>query len=196
MFKKFIFLLALTFIILFGSGLSIAVANDSSKNAGKINIPPTTTCADQQLQLNGYGIRKKFFVKLYVASLYVQDKLTDADLFLELAQASCMRLHITSSKITSEKMIKATQEGFQNATQGNTAPIETEIETFLAYFEQPIKKGDVFEFAFVPHNATHVIKNGVKLGVIENKEFASALYGIWLGEMPAQPNLKSQLLGN
>jgi len=141
------------------------------------------------------GASIKFFIKLYVASLYVQEKLSDANLFLEMAQASCMRLNITSSKITSEKMIKATREGFENSTQGNTAPIEKEITTFLTWLEQPIKKGDEFEFAFVPHNVTHVSKNGKLLGTLESKEFSQALFGIWLGDMPAQKDLKNKLLG-
>jgi len=186
MFKKSILIL-----ILFSLGC-IATANDS----GKTVISPTVMCADQELQLNGFGFRKKLFLKLYVASLYVQEKINDADLFLEMAQASCMRLQITSSKITAEKMIKATREGFEKATQGNTAPIESEIETFLSYLEQPISKGDVFDFGFTPHNAVHVVKNNKALGVIENKEFAVALFGIWLGVAPAQVDLKEKLLGN
>ena len=187
MLKKVIFLLAL-FVV---SSLSILYATDSAK----VVISPTTTCANQELQLNGFGDRKKFFIKLYVASLYVQEKLTDGGLFLEMTQASCMRLNITSSKITSEKMIKATREGFDNSTQGNTAPIEKEITAFLSWLEQPIKKGDEFEFSFTPHNVTHVAKNGIALGTIESKEFSAALFGIWLGDMPAQKDLKDKLLG-
>lgn len=184
-------MLALLSLILFASGFSVVSADDS----GKIHVPATTTCADQQLQLNGFGTRNKFFIKLYVASLYVQDRLNDASLFLEMVQASCMRLQITSSKITSEKMIKATQEGFEKATKGNTAPIDAEIKTFLSYLEQPIKKGDLFEFAFTPHNVIQVTKNGSQLGVIENKAFATALFGIWLGDVPVQERLKDELLG-
>ena len=129
------------------------------------------------------------------SSLYVQEKQSDAVEFLKMSQASCMRLNITSSKITAEKMVNATREGFNKATKGNTAPIESEIETFLAWLSQPIKKGDEFEFAFVPHNAVHVSKNGAELGVIENKEFSTALFAIWLGETPADKKLKSGLLG-
>ncbi len=188
MLRKIFFLLILVII----SSFSAAYSADSDK----VVIAETTTCADQTLQLNGFGTRKKLFIKLYVAALYVQEKVTDANQFLEMEKASCMRLHITSSKITSEKMIKATREGFEKSTKGNTAPIEGEIETFLAWLKQPIKKGDVLEFAFVPHNATHVLKNGSVLGVIESKEFSSALFGIWIGEMPAQKDLKNKLLGN
>ena len=186
--KHIIFFLSVVLVV-----FSISVS--TAEVANKIVIPQSITCADQSLQLNGFGMRKKLFIKLYAASLYVQEKLSDGSAFLEMTQAACMHLQITSSKITSEKMIKATREGFNNATKGNTAPIEKEIETFLSWLKQPIKKGDVFEFAFIPHNATHVYKNGAELGVIENKEFSSALFGIWLGDMPAQQDLKDKLLG-
>ena len=176
--------------------LAISFSGISAADSDKVVILKTTTCAGQSLQLNGFGARKKLFIKLYVASLYTQENVNDAGKFLEMTQASCMRLQITSSKITSEKMIKATQEGFEKSTKGNTAPIESEINMFLSWLKQPIKKGDVFEFAFVPHNSTHVIKNGSELGVIESKDFSSALFSIWLGEMPAQQDLKNKLLGN
>ena len=187
MLKKIVFLLALF--------AASSFSNSFADGSGKVIITPTATCADQALQLNGFGTRKKLFIKLYVASLYLQKKSNDGSLLLEMAQASCMRLHITSSKITSEKMIKATREGFGASTQGNTAPIETEIKTFLSWLEQPIKKGDEFEFTFIPHNTTYVSKNGSLLGMIESKEFSKALFGIWLGDTPVQQDLKDKLLG-
>lgn len=182
-------------IIIVVAGFLVNVANVHAEAKGKLVISESATCAGQELQLNGLGTRKKLFIKLYVASLYVQEKQSDAVEFLKMSQASCMRLNITSSKITAEKMVNATREGFNKATKGNTAPIESEIETFLAWLSQPIKKGDEFEFAFVPHNAVHVSKNGAELGVIENKEFSTALFAIWLGETPADKKLKSGLLG-
>ena len=187
MLKKIIFLLALL--------VASSFSNSSADDSGKVIISQKATCADQALQLNGFGTRKKLFIKLYVASLYVQEKLSDENLLLEMAQASCMRLHITSSKITSKKMINATREGFEKSTKGNVAPIEAEIKTFLSWLEQPIKKGDEFEFAFIPHNVTHVSKNGALIGTIESKEFSAALFGIWLGDIPAQQDLKNKLLG-
>ena len=187
MFQKLIFLLALFLV----SSISISFANDSEK----VIVATTVTCADQALQLNGYGPRKKFFIKLYVASLYVQEKINDEHQLLEMQQAMCMRLNITSSRITSEKMIKATKEGFEKATKGNIEPIADEVETFLSWLKKPIKKGDVFEFSFLPHNKTLVSKNNITLGKIENKKFSTALFGIWLGDMPAQLDLKNKLLG-
>ena len=195
MLKKKYILLALIIVSSLSISFSVSLADDPSNDSSKVTIFQDATCAEQKLQLNGFGDRKKFFIKLYVASLYVQEKVFDGGTFLQMEQASCMRLNITSSKITSEKMIKATREGFENSTQGNTAPIEAEIKTFLSWLEQPIKKGDEFEFAFIPHNATHVSKNGKLIGTIESKEFSQALFGIWLGDSPAQDDLKDRLLG-
>ncbi|QMU62199.1 MAG: hypothetical protein GKR92_11035 [Gammaproteobacteria bacterium] len=90
---KIIFLLALLLVP------SLSIAADS----GKVVVTPTITCADQKLQLNGFGARKKLFIKLYVASLYVQEQVSNASQFLEMAQASCMRLHITLQKSPRKK---------------------------------------------------------------------------------------------
>lgn len=182
-------------IFIFVSSLLLGSSTLFAEDKAKLVIPESISCEGQELQLNGLGTRKKFFLKLYVASLYVQEKQSDAIEFLKMSQASCMRLNITSSKITAQKMVKAVREGFDNATKGNTAPIENEIEKFLSWLSQPIKKGDALEFAFVPHNAIHVSKNGSKLGVIENKEFSTALFAIWLGDTPADEKLKTGLLG-
>lgn len=189
--KNFIVLIFFVLVISFVASFT----NSHAEDKGKVAIPNTTTCAGQELQLNGYGTRKKLFIKLYVASLYVQEKQSDANQILKMMQASCMRLNIISSKITSEKLVKATREGFEKATRGNTDPIEAEIKTFLNWLGQPIKKGDVFEFAFIPHQMTHVTKNGKELGVIESKEFSTALFGIWLGNMPVDKKLKTGLMG-
>ncbi len=183
-------------IFLFVLIISFCFSSAYSDDAEKAMVSSTTTCAGQALQLNGYGTRKKLFIKLYVASLYVQEKQSDNNKLLEMQQAMCIRLNITSSKITSEKMIKATREGFEKSTKGNLEPIADEVETFLSWLKQPIKKGDVFEFAFLPHNETLVSKNDNSLGKLENKAFSAALFGIWLGDMPAQRDLKENLLGN
>ncbi len=121
-------------------------------------------------------------------------KNSDEHQLLDMGQPLCMRLHIISSKITSEKLVKATKEGFKKSTQGDIAGIAEEIEIFLTWVNQPIKKGDVLEFSFLPGNKTQTSKNNQHLGEINNKKFASALFGIWLGSNPVQLNLKKKLL--
>ena len=175
--------------------LVICFSDGFAETINKVSIQEATECSGNELTLNGAGIRKKLFIKLYVASLYVANKSDQTEQLLGMSQAMCMRLHITSGKITSKKMIKATREGFTKSTQGNTSSISEEIETFLGWLKQPIKKGDQFEFSFTPQDTTVVSKNDQLLGEINNKEFSAALFGIWLGADPAQADLKSKLLG-
>lgn len=167
-----------------------------AENVGNLSIDGTTICSAQTLSLNGAGVRKKLFIKLYVATLYTQTKSSDEKQLLTMGQALCMRLHITSLKITSEKMVKATRDGFEKSTQGNTAEIKEEIKTLLTWLGSPIKKGDIFEFSFTPDEKTQVFKNDLVLGEFDNQKFASALFGIWLGSNPVQIDLKNKLLGN
>lgn len=123
MFNKLSTLIAITLLI------SFSVCH--AENVGKFSIDETATCSDQTLSLNGAGVRKKLFIKLYVATLYTQTKSSDEQQLLNMRQPLCMRLYITSSKITSEKLVKATREGFEKSTQGDTVGIAEEIEIFL-----------------------------------------------------------------
>ncbi len=175
--------------------LLICLPVTHAEGFGKYSVDKTTTCTNHPLSLNGAGIRKKLFIKLYIAALYVDRKINDVDKLMQLDQPLCMRLHIVSSKITAKKMIKATHEGFVNSTRGDTSSIAKEIETFLNWLKQPINKGDVFEFSFTPQNTITILKNDVRLGKITNQKFASALFGIWLGDNPVQTDLKNKLLG-
>lgn len=181
---------------LLATSLLISFSVCYADNIGKVSVDETVTCSGQTLSLNGAGVRKKLFIKLYVATLYTQTKSSDEQQLLSMNQPLCIRLHITSAKITSEKLVKATREGFDKSTQGNTTVIAEEIESFLTWLNKPIKKGDVFEFSFLPDDKTQTSKNNQLLGEINNKKFASALFGIWLGSNPVQLDLKNELLGN
>ena len=107
-------------------------------------MPDTLPAGCDSLTLNGVGIRSKFVFDLYVTGLYLKNKSSDAAAIIKSEDPMAIRLHIISSKITSEKMSKATRKGFEKSTGGNTAPISTEIDQFIGAFSDPIKEGDVF----------------------------------------------------
>ena len=159
------------------------------------NLPDTLNSAGQTLQLNGSGERTKLFIKLYRAGLYLESKSQIADEIVNANEPMAIRLDILSDLITARKMEKATMEGFQKSTGGNLGPIAGEIDRFIAIFTQGIKKGDVYEFSYLPATGTAVIKNGRTQENIAGAPFKQALFGIWLGKEPAQQSLKKTLLG-
>ena len=62
-------------IFLLGLGLT-AVA--SAADLAGVSVPDSAQVAGANLTLNGVGLRKKFFVKIYVGGLYLPQKSADA----------------------------------------------------------------------------------------------------------------------
>jgi hypothetical protein len=179
---------------LFIATLALSSAVNAAE-VGGVDVPEKISVENNELSLNGAGIREKFFFDLYVGSLYLTEKQEDAQSIISDDQLMALRLNIISDMITSEKMTEATVEGFQNATGGNTAPLQAQIDDFLATFEEEIKKGDTFEMVYVPEEGVKIFKNNKHAKTISGLEFKKALFGIWLSDKPAQKSLKQGMLG-
>lgn len=147
----------------------------------------------QKLLINGAGVREKFFIDLYVGSLYLPHKSQNFAEILALPIA-VIRLNITSGLITTEKMQSAIREGFDQVTKGNTSKILPEINEFMNLFTDKIQKHDQFSFVFTA-SSVQCYKNGHLLNNIDNGAFKQALMSIWLGSDPTQTSLKTAMLG-
>ncbi|MCG9729220.1 chalcone isomerase family protein [Shewanella sp. Isolate13] len=165
-----------------------------AKEVSGVQLADSVQLENQTLQLNGAGVRSKFFIDLYVGSLYVPTHLDTAQAVID-APSAAVRLNITSGMITAEKMKDAITEGFDDATDGNTAPIAAKIEQFMGLFSAEIVEGD--QFTLLADKATGVTayKNGQAQATIAGEEFRQALLKIWLGATPAQESLKDAMLG-
>jgi hypothetical protein len=160
-----------------------------------VNVPETISADGKTLVLNGAGLRTKLFIKAYVAGLYLPQKSNNAQAIVNADEAQAVRLAITSKLITSSRMEEAVREGFEKSTNGNIAPIKSQIESFINVFKEPIKVGDVYELINVPGKGVEVMKNGAAKSTIPGMEFKKALFGMWLGNNPVQDSLKNQMLG-
>ena len=165
-----------------------------AKEVSGVQLDDSITLEDQALVLNGAGVRSKFFIDLYVGSLYVPSQLDNAQAALD-APSVAVRLNITSGMITADKMKDAITEGFDDATDGNTTPIAAKIEQFMGLFSAEIIEGD--QFTLLADKATGVTayKNGQAQATIAGEDFRQALLKIWLGKAPAQDSLKEAMLG-
>ncbi|MFK8079321.1 MAG: chalcone isomerase family protein [Granulosicoccus sp.] len=149
-----------------------------------------------ELALNGAGIRKKLFFKLYVGSLYVDNTLKGADgnAIVQADSPMLIQLNILSDLLTRDKLIDALNEGFDKSTGGNTAPVQSEITTMIEALNVAIKPGHVYRIAYSPQTGTRVITGEETLATIDGLAFKQALFGIWLSEAPAQKSLKQAML--
>ncbi|HEY0262785.1 MAG TPA: chalcone isomerase family protein [Chitinophagales bacterium] len=168
----------------------------SQKTISGVSFPAALKTGDNTFNLVGGGIRKKFFIDVYVAALYLQHKNSDGVAVAKTDEAQIVRLVIVSGLVTSDKMVEATTEGFEKSTGGNTAPIKDRMNAFMGVFKkEPIVKGDVFDFIYTPTAGLQVIKNGKQLSIIKGLDFKTALFGIWIGANPVDKTLKGEMLG-
>lgn len=160
-----------------------------------VKVNSSLVVEGNDLILNGAGLREKMWIDLYVGALYLPKKSSNATEIMNSADAQAIKLTIVSGMITSEKMINAVNDGFENATGGKTAPLKAKIEKFKSFFKDEIKKQDEFLIAHVPGKGVVVSKNGTVKGTIDGMAFKKALFGIWLCNKPADKDLKSGMLG-
>ncbi len=156
----------------------------------------------KDMVLSGTGEREKFFVTIYFASLYVPASLKGktGEAITAANEPMSVILKVDSSKLTRERFLSATREGFQNvAALGYPAP---EREQFLSFFSGiNIQVGDIIFLTYLPGSgltASYQVKGTQTqrtLGTIPGLAFKKALYAIWLGPDPVQSSLKRGMLG-
>jgi chalcone isomerase-like protein len=166
-----------------------------AKQVGKVELPDSMMAGTDELLLNGAGFRKKVFIKVYAAGLYLKEKQTDPQKIMDTDTPMAIRMHFVHSKVSSKKLVNAWNEGFVNGTGGNIAPIKTEIDTFNAFFSQEAKKNDIYDIIYVPEQGVSVYIKGELKGTIKGLDFKKAVFSIWLGEKPADSKLKRKMLG-
>lgn len=160
-----------------------------------VDMDETVTLEGQNLVLNGAGVRVKWFVKGYVAGLYLQEKSNDAEAIINADAPMAVRLVITSSLITPERMSESTRDGFVRSTQGNIAPIEAEIDGMISAFKDKVEENDVFDLVYVPGTGVEVFRNGERKATVAGMEFKKAMFGIWLSKNNIQKDLKKAMVG-
>lgn len=159
---------------------------------------PTVALGGQTLNLNGVGLRKKAFFKVYVAGLYVGQKSTNAATIINDKGARRISLHMLRD-VESSSFIDSFTEGLKNnLTEAQFASFKPQTDALLGIMKSigEAKKGDVVNFDYTPDGGTRVSVNGQAKGnPIAGGDFFSAVTRIWLGDKPADETLKKGMLG-
>lgn len=162
---------------------------------GDATLPNTMKVEGTNLVLNGAGMREKIVFDLYAGGLYLTKKSKNAAAIINADETMAMKLEIVSSMVSSDKMISAVDDGFDASMNGKTKSLKNEIAQFKGFFSDEIVQSNVFDIVYVKGEGTSVYKGGKKIGTIEGLAFKKALFGIWLGDDPADEDLKEGMLG-
>ena len=154
------------------------------------------TADGQVLMLNGLGLRERFWVDVYVGSLYLTQKSSDVAEILSRPGPWRVQIDVVYKEVDREKLIKAWREGFEKNQSAETlARLQPRIERFYGYFDSNVAAKEQYAFDYLPGEGVTVSRNGKTLGTIEGDDFKNALLEIWLGNHPADKKLKKGMLG-
>ena len=158
-----------------------------------VTLEPEVTVNSHSLRLNGSGIRKKFFVKVYIGSLYSARRLTTASEALADRGDKVIRMNFLHSKVDKGKIIEAFSEGFANNVPDVAG--SAEVKRFLSLFTADFSRGDVVDLILGGDGTVSATHNGKSLGTLTSPRLAHGILAIYLGEKPADEALKKGMLG-
>ncbi len=176
--------------------LSVSAQNEFEIEG--VKVPRKIEFDGKKLELNGYGVRSKAWIEVYVQALYLSRYTADAADIIASDTPMAVRLQITSGLVTSKKLSKSLNKGMLKSV-GEEGMIRLkdkidELERLLNLEET--KFNDAFNLIYNPNDQSiWIYKNDVLRGKVAGFDFKKAFFGIWLSENPVDKDLKSQLLG-
>ncbi|TVP59113.1 MAG: chalcone isomerase [Halomonadaceae bacterium] len=189
---KTLMITCLTMVLVAGMG---SLQADTTDIRG-VDVPKALKVGDDTLVLNGGERRRRWFMDIMVVSLYLPEPSSDAEAILASEDPMAITLHITTDRITQERMSDSITEGFERSTGGDTSAITGEKEALLAAFGEELSDGDLIELIYTSESRVKVRHNGEVQGEVESSmAFKEALFGIWLGEEPPEEDMKQRMLG-
>jgi hypothetical protein len=159
-----------------------------------VTLPDKVDAGGQALVLNGIGLRKKFFVKVYVGGLYLPAKERSPAKILGADTARRMVFHFLYG-VSAKQMCDAWQDGLADNTPGATAEVKAGFKTLCGYMEE-IPKGNEMVLTYLPGQGTRVEVDGKAKGTIPGKPTADAIAATWIGPHPHPgEDFKNAVLG-
>ena len=178
--------------------LSTPLAQAQAVELAGVKYEPSLQIGNSKVQLNGAGIRYKAVFKVYTAGLYLAAKASTPEAVL--AAPGAKRMHIVMLRdidgnelgklFTRGMQDNASKEDFSKSIAGTIRMSE------IFSLRKKLTAGENFSVDWVPGTGTVVMLNGKPAGEpIKEPEFFSSMMKIWLGQSPADAQLKDALLG-
>lgn len=175
-----------------------ATAVQAAEVAG-VRLDDAVKVANQDLHLNGAGIRYKAVFKVYVAGLYLPERKNSVPAVMSAPGAKRVSI-VMLRDISNEEFGRGFMSGItQNSDRAETGKLVVQLQKFGEIFAAipELKKGDMLTVDWVPSLGTVIHLNGRKISEpLPDASFYNAILRIWLGDKPIDSRLKPALLGN
>ncbi|OWW19443.1 chalcone isomerase family protein [Noviherbaspirillum denitrificans] len=186
-------------------GMAIAAAfvmglgmNAHAMEVGGVKMDESTKVANQDLKLNGAGLRTWAVFKVYAAGLYLPEKKKAVPDIMALNGPRRIKL-VLLRDVNNEELGQAFMDGLNaNSDKAEKAKFVNQTVKMGEIFASipKLNKGDTITSDWIPGQGMHVLVNDKRVGeVLPDIAFYNAFMRIWLGEKPVDNTLKQALLG-
>jgi len=166
----------------------------AAKEREGVVAPPAIEVEGKTLQLEGMGLRKKLWVKVYLASLYLENPTEDPDQVIASDQLKRVQMNMLRD-LERGKIVEAVQQGFERNAGPQMPQLQERLDRFLKAIPD-LRAGQTMVITYLPGRGT-LIKPGSGTEVdLPGKDFADALFSVGLGKHPVDDELKREMLLN
>src|ERR1700686_5377656 len=159
-----------------------------------VTLPDKVDAGGQPLVLDGLGLRKKFFIKVYVGGLYLPAKERSPAKVLAADAPRRMSFRFLYS-VSASQMCDAWNEGLADNAPATGGEVKAGFKTLCTYMED-IPKGHEMVLTYLPGQGTQVEVNGKAKGTLPGKATADAILATWIGPHPGPgEDFKQAVLG-
>ena len=180
--------------------LALLLATAFAANAaevGGVKLDERVRVQTADLQLNGAGVRKRYFFDVYAIGLYIAEKKADPAAVVALPGNKRLAIHMLRD-VGADTFIAALIDGVRaNHSQEEVERLEPRLKELSSIMSQmkEARKGSVIALDLIG-TQTLLLVDGKPAGKpIAGDDFYRALLRIWLGDKPVQEDLKKALLG-
>jgi Chalcone isomerase-like len=167
--------------------MSASFAADNTATPG---LPPAVAAQMPDVKVRGGGELTFLGLSIYDARLYRDagaqgDCAPDEPFALQLTY----KRRLYGEKIAARSVEEMTKLGYGTAEQ------RARWGELLKKMLPDVEAGDFLTGVNMPKRGVRFYQNGKPIGVIDDREFAQAFFGIWLDPRTSEPALRKQLLG-
>jgi len=174
--------------------LSLAVVNVDAATVAGVKIDDSASVANQNLVLNGAGLRKKAWFKVYTGALYLQAKQANATSILAADAPRRMVMHFLMD-VDKGKIAEAWTDGLKDNTPNASPEVKTAFKTLSSWMDD-MEEGQEIVMTYVPGTGTTVEVAGKTKGTLGGKAVADAILNTWIGPKPGPgADFKKAVLG-
>ena len=173
--------------------------NAQAAEIGGVKLDDTIKVANQELKLNGAGLRTWAVFKVYAAGLYLPEKKKTVPEIMALNGPRRIKL-VLLRDVNNEELGQAFMDGLNaNSDKAEKAKFVNQTMKMGEIFASipKLSKGDTITNDWIPGQGMHVLVNDKRVGeVLPDLAFYNAFMRIWLGDKPVDNTLKQALLGS